>query len=66
MSVYAEVKSRWTEEERQMLKMLTGMSKDIEELAEQAKEKGVLDTLLFFTKYTDVIDNVFNTLFPNR
>jgi hypothetical protein len=63
MAVYGYVKPRWTQEEREMFKKLIGISNDINQLVVLARQEGMLSTMLHFTKYRDLIDEIINQHF---
>lgn len=63
VAIYGYVKPRWTQEERDMFKKLIGMSNDINQLVVLAKGEGMLSTMLYFTKYRDLIDEIINQHF---
>jgi proline dehydrogenase len=65
-AVHGIVKARWTEEERQMVKQLIGISVDIHSLARQAEEQGVAQTAILFLRYRDIVDSVIKKLCHER
>ncbi|HLZ86219.1 MAG TPA: hypothetical protein VKQ52_03215 [Puia sp.] len=66
MAVNGYVKAKWTEEERQMVKQLIGMSVDLNRLVELAGTQGAMQTALFFAKYRGIMDEIINTLCHDR
>lgn len=63
VAVHGVVKARWTEEERQMVKTLIGMSVDIHRLAEVARERGAVQTAILFSTYRDIMDSIIKELY---
>jgi hypothetical protein len=66
VAVFGEVKAKWTEEERQMVKKLIGISADIHMLVERARAEGAVQTALFFSKYRDIMDAIIKNLCHER
>jgi hypothetical protein len=66
VAVHGEVKAKWTEEERQIVKTLIGISGDIHRLVEIAGKEGAVQTVLFFSKYRDVMDTIIKNLCHDR
>jgi len=66
VAVHGQVKAKWTEEERQMVKTLIGISTDIHRLVEIAGKEGAVQTVLFFSKYRDVMDTIIKNLCYDR
>lgn len=66
MAVNGQVKAKWTEEERQMVKRLIGISGDIHQLVELARKEGAVRTVLFFSGYRDIMDEIIKKLCHDR
>ena len=66
VAVNGQVKARWTEEEREILRKLVGISIDINQLVETAKKEGAVQTTLYFKKYRDLIDETIKKLRDDR
>jgi hypothetical protein len=66
VAVFSEVKAKWTEEERQMVKTLIGISADIHKLVERARAEGAGQAALFFSKYRDIMDAIIKNLCHER
>jgi hypothetical protein len=66
VAVNAQVKAKWTEEERQMVKQLIGLSGDIHQLVELARKEGAVRTALLFSKYLGIMDEIVNKLCHDR
>ena len=62
MAIYGEVKARFTEEERQFVRSLIGMSNNLNQLAKLGHQEGLLHALLHFQECRDQIDNLLNRL----
>lgn len=62
VAVYGVVKTKWTREEREMVKKLIGISADIHQLAEHAQKEGANQTALFFANYRDIMDEIIKKL----
>jgi len=66
VAVNGYVKAKWTEEERQMVKQLIGMSGEIQRLVELARKEGAVRTVLHFSQYGEIMDKLINTLCHDR
>lgn len=66
VAINGQVKAKWTEEERAMVRQLLGISTDINRLAKEAETEGALQSVLIFTRYRDMIDTIFNKLCHDR
>ncbi|HVS96201.1 MAG TPA: hypothetical protein VHE54_06935 [Puia sp.] len=66
VAVHGEVRVRWTEEERQTVKTLIGLSVDIHRLAETAKEQAAAQTAVLFLKYRGIMDEIIHQLCHDR
>lgn len=66
VAVHGQVKAKWTEEEREMVKTLIGISVDIHRLVELGKEQGAVQTVVFFSKYRDIMDEIIKKLCHER
>ena len=66
VAVHGHVKAKWTEEEREMVKKLIGISGDIHRLVEIAGKEGAVQTVLFFSKYREVMDTIIKNLCHDR
>ena len=60
MAIYGELKERLTEEERQAIRQLIGMSNDLNKLVEYARGDNLLSALLHFERYRNRFDQIFN------
>ncbi|GGB14822.1 plasmid mobilization protein [Puia dinghuensis] len=66
VAIDSQIKPRWTEEERSMVKRLIAMSGDIQKLAAEARKEGALRTALSFAKYGEALDEILNKLCHDR
>jgi hypothetical protein len=66
MAVNGQVKAKWTEEERRMVKQMIGISADIHQLVKKAESEGAVQTALFFARYRDKVDSIINILCHDR
>ena len=66
MAIYGQVKVKWSEEERGMVKQLINISTDIHRLTQIAEKEGATQSALFFAKYQSIIDTIINTLCHDR
>lgn len=66
MAVNGYVKVKWTEEEREMVRQLFGVSADIHRLVELAGKEGALQAALLFAKYRGIMDEIVNKLCHDR
>ncbi len=62
MAVYGKVITRWTPEEREQIRMLVGISNELNEMAKIAKEEGMLTAILHFEKYRNLIDDAIKSI----
>lgn len=62
MVVYGKVITRWTPEEREQIRMLVGISNELNEMAKIAKEEGMLTAILHFEKYRNLIDDAIKSI----
>jgi hypothetical protein len=62
LGIKGEVRTRFTIEEREMIRQLIEMSNDLHQLVLMSKQEGLLTTLLHFTEYRNKFDQVFNKL----
>ncbi len=51
MALHGEVIARMSEEERQFVREIVGMSNNINQMAKKAHQEGLLKALLFFESY---------------
>ncbi|HVU94883.1 MAG TPA: hypothetical protein VHE34_06640 [Puia sp.] len=65
-AVNAQVKMKWTEEERGMVKQLIGMAGDIHRMVEVAEREGATQAALLFVSHRGVMDSIINTLCHDR
>jgi hypothetical protein len=56
MALKGQVTQRMNEEERQFVRQLVGMSKNINQLAKKAHQEGLLTALVFFETHRDQFD----------
>ncbi|MBN8851391.1 MAG: hypothetical protein BGO55_09185 [Sphingobacteriales bacterium 50-39] len=61
-SVFGEIRSRWSFEERDIFKKMVGMSNDIHELVTMARQEGVVQCALYFGQYGKQIDEALKRL----
>jgi hypothetical protein len=61
-AIYGEVKARFTEEERQFVRGLIGMSNNLNQLVKVGHQEGLLHATLHFEQYRDQIDDLLNQL----
>jgi hypothetical protein len=61
-AVYGYVKARWTPEEREMVKKLIDMSRDIHQLVDLARTQSAAGTALFFANYRNAMDEIIKKL----
>ena len=61
-AVFGEVRTRWTEEERELFKGLVSISNDIHQLVELSRKEGVLSATLFFEQYRDKVDQIIKKI----
>jgi hypothetical protein len=66
VAVNGYVKAKWTKKERGMVKKLTGISADIHQLTEMAREKGAVQAALYFSQYRDIMDEIIKKLCDAR
>jgi hypothetical protein len=66
MAVNGQVKAKWTDEERQMVKRLIGISVDVHQLVELARKDGAVHSMLFFSRYRGVMDEIIQKLCHDR
>lgn len=62
MAIYGEVKARFTEEERQFVRALIGISNNLNQLVKLGHQEGLLNATLHFQNYRDQIDELLNRL----
>jgi hypothetical protein len=65
-AVNAQVKAKWTPEERVMVRQLIGISVDLHRLVEAAGKEGVTHAALLFVRYRDIMDSIIKTLCHDR
>lgn len=66
VAVNAQVKTKWTEEERGMVKGLIEISADLHRMVEMGEKQGVAEAMLFFVRYRGMFDSIFNKLCHDR
>jgi hypothetical protein len=66
VALNGQVKAKWTEEERGMVKQLIGISVDLHRLVGVAEKEGSADAVLLFLKYRGVMDSLVNKLCHDR
>jgi len=62
IAINAEVKARLTEEERQFVRQLVGLSNNINQLAKNSYKEGMLKTMLYFDAYRNELDLLLKKL----
>jgi hypothetical protein len=62
MAINGEVRARFTDEERQFVRQLVGMSNNIDQLVKLGHQEGLLQALLHFESYRNKIDELLNHL----
>jgi hypothetical protein len=62
MAIQGKVVARFTEEERQIVGQLVQMSVDIHQLAQVAKDQGILKAMLHFESIRNKIDGLLNRI----
>jgi Bacterial mobilisation protein (MobC) len=62
MAIYGELRARFTDEERQFVRQLIGMSGNLNQLTKAAHKEGLLQAILYFEGYRDRIDELLNHL----
>jgi len=62
----AQVKAKWTEEERAMVRQLVGISVELHRLVELARKEGSAQVALLFVKHRDVMDSIIKSLCDDR
>jgi hypothetical protein len=66
VAIQGEVRARWTEEERVMVKALIGMSADLHGLLVAAREQRVSVAMDMFETYRDIMDEIIKKLCHDR
>lgn len=66
VAINSQIKPRWTEEEREMVKRLIAMSPHIQKIAAEVRQEGALWTAMAFAKYGEELDEMFNKLCHDR
>lgn len=66
VAITAQVKAKWTEEERVMVRQLVGISVELHGLVELAREEGTTHAALLFVKHRDVMDSIIKALCDDR
>ncbi|HWK03830.1 MAG TPA: hypothetical protein VNS58_09365 [Puia sp.] len=61
-AVSGQVMTRWTADEREIFKRLVGMSNELNELVELARQQGTLSAMLYFEQSRDKIDWIIKQL----
>jgi hypothetical protein len=62
MAIRGQVKSRMSEEERQIVRQLVGMANNLNQLARQANLQGLMTVVLHFEEYRNRIDELLKVL----
>jgi hypothetical protein len=57
-AVFGQVKTRWTEEERELFKKLVGICNDISLLVRLCQQEGAVNAVHYFERYRDLMDLV--------
>ncbi len=66
VALNGQVKAKWTEEERKMVRQLIGISVDIHRLVQAAGKEEAVQAVLILTKYRDMMDSIINALCHDR
>lgn len=61
-ALYATIKPRLTEEERQFVRQLIGMANNLNQLVKSSHREGMFKTMLYFEEYRKGIDEVLQKL----
>ena len=61
-AIHALVKARLTDEERQLLRHLIGMSNNLNQIAKACHQEGALQALVYFEQFRDRIDQIIKKL----
>lgn len=62
MAIEGQVLARLNSEEKQLLKQLTGMANNVNQMAKKAHQEGLLKAFFFFEKTRAELDNFLNRL----
>jgi hypothetical protein len=57
-AVYGQVKTRWTEEERELFKKLVGICNDMNLVVRLCQQEGAVSATHYFEQYRDLMDLV--------
>lgn len=66
VAVNAQVKAKWTEEERGMVKQLIGMAGELHRIVEIAEREGATQAALLLVSHRGVMDSIINILCHDR
>lgn len=61
-AIYAEVKTRLTDEDRQIARRLVGMDNNLNQIAKTCHQQGLLSAMLLFEGYRDQMDHLLKML----
>jgi len=64
ITIYGQVKSRLTEEEREFSRQLIGMANNINQLAKACHQEGHLQAMVYFESYRNRLDDILQKLKP--
>ncbi|HWJ29680.1 MAG TPA: plasmid mobilization relaxosome protein MobC [Flavisolibacter sp.] len=64
MTVYGEIRTRLTQEERDFVRKLIGMANNLNQLAKACHQEGLLQTLVYFESYRSELDEILKRLKP--
>jgi mobilization protein NikA len=64
LALFANVKPRLTEEERQFVRQLIGMSNNINQIAKSCHQEGALRAVLYFESVRKILDDIIQKLKP--
>ena len=66
VAIEKQIKPRWTEEERLMIRQLVGMSGELHQLVEKTPKDGAVQTVLYLTRLRDGMDELIKKLRDDR
>lgn len=61
-SIHTMVKTRLSDEERQLVRQLIGMANNLNQIAKTAHREGMFKAMLYFEEYRNVFDDLLNKL----
>lgn len=62
VAINAEIKSRLTDEEKQFVSQLIGMSNNLNQIAKICHQEGILKSMAYFENYRSKIDGILQKL----